>query len=151
MTADLIDSLAGIAEDSPLGQLRRQRTDIFRHTQGSHDVLVTPADPGGVSLAERAAIALLVAEFDEDSTLAAHYRSLLGKAGGPQESARWDALMVHADLVTGAPDAATASDLRKLESAGLSSRDIVAVSELIAFVSYQVRLLAGLRLLQAGV
>jgi uncharacterized protein YciW len=148
MSADLIDSLAGISEDSPLGQLRRQRADIFRHTQGSHDVLVTPADPGGVSLAERAAIALIVAEYDDDTVLAAHYRALVEKAGGIPQGERWDALLVHTDLLAGSPGAATSAHLRKLEAVGLSARDIVAVSQLIAFVSYQVRLMAGLRLLK---
>jgi uncharacterized protein YciW len=148
--SDVVDRIAGIAADSPLGQLRRQRTDIFRHTQGSHDALVTPADPGGVSLRERAAIALLLAEHDGDRDLSAHYRALLEPLGGMPAGARWDALQRHAKLLAAAPDDAAAEDLRRLQAAGLSSQDIVAVSQLIAFVSYQVRLLAGLRLLKAG-
>jgi uncharacterized protein YciW len=148
--SDVVDRVAGIAADSPLGLLRRQRADIFRHTQGSHDVLVTPADPGGVSLQERAAIALLLAEHDADLELAAHYYALLEPLGGMPAGARWEVLQRHTKLLAAAPDDATAADLRRLEAAGLSSRDIVAVSQLIAFVSYQVRLLAGLRLLKAG-
>ncbi len=148
MTADIVDTIAEIAETSPLGQLRRQRAEIFRHTQGSHDVLVTPEDPGGVSLQERAAIALLLAEHDRDEALAAHYRTLLDAEGGAPEGARWEALRVHAAMLAASPGEATARHLRNLEAVGLSSRDIVAVSQLIAFVSYQTRLLAGLRLLR---
>jgi len=150
MTVDTVDTIAGIAADSPLGAMRRQRADIFRHTQGSHDVLLTPADPDGVSLAERAAIALRMAEHDHDAALSAHYAKLLEQAGGMPHGPRWDALLRHTDLLAAAPGDATAEDLRKLEAVGLSARDIVAVSQLIAFVSYQVRLLAGLRLLQQG-
>ena len=56
--------------------------------------------------------------------------------------------MRHADLLAQAPAEATAEDLRKLEALGYSSRDIVALAQLVAFVSFQSRLLAGLRILQ---
>jgi uncharacterized protein YciW len=65
----------------------------------------------------------------------------------PQGS-RWDAILVHADMVAGAPGSARAEDLMKLQARGLSPRDIVVVSQIIAFVAYQVRLLAGLRALR---
>ena len=146
---DVTDTIAGIAPGSKLAELRRSRADIFRHTQGSHDVLLLPADPGGVSLRERAAIALILAEHDHDAALSAHYRKLLDQAGGPPEAGpRWNTLRAHTELLAGTPGQARSENIRKLEAAGLSSRDIVAVSELIAFVSYQVRLLAGLRILK---
>ncbi len=148
MSPDLVDRIAGIPADSTLGLMRRQRADIFLHTQGSHDVLVTPADPAGVSLQERAAIALVMAEHDHNAALAAHYRALSERAGGMPQGPRWEALLSHTKMLAAAPGDATADDLRKLEAVGLSSRDIVAVSQLIAFVSYQVRLVAGLRLLK---
>jgi CMD domain protein len=157
---DVIDAIAGIAPGSRLAELRRQRAEVFRHSQGSHDVLLLPSDPGGVSRAERAAIALRVALAAKDEKLAAHYRDLLRKAGGeallaPVEHpsagdspARFAALLRHVDLVAAAPGRATQADLRRLAALGLTSRDIVAVSQLIAFVSFQTRLLAGLRILQ---
>ena len=39
------------------------------------------------------------------------------------------------------------ASLAAIADAGLSPRDIVTISQLISFASYQVRLLAGLRLL----
>src|SRR5260221_3568691 len=51
---DVIDAVLGIAAGSPLAELRRHRPDFVRYTQGSHDVLLEPADPAGVSLLERA-------------------------------------------------------------------------------------------------
>ena len=45
MTTDIVDAAAGLAPDSPVAALRRQREAFVRHTQGSHDVLITPADP----------------------------------------------------------------------------------------------------------
>jgi CMD domain protein len=157
---DVIDAIAGLAPGSRLAELRRQRAEVFRHSQGSHDVLLLPQDPGGVSRAERAAIALRVALAAEDEKLAAHYRGLLRQAGGealvgPAEhpsggdaSARLAALLHHTDLVATAPGQATQADLRRLEALGLTNRGVVVVSQLIAFVSFQTRLLAGLRILQ---
>ena len=158
--ADVIDEIAGLELGSRLAELRRQRAEVFRHAQGSHDVLLLPQDAGGVSRAERAAIALRVALAAKDEKLAAHYRSLLRSAGGERliaavehpssgdASAKLAALLRHTDLVADAPRRATAANLRRLEALGLTSRDIVAVSQHVAFVSFQTRLLAGLRILQ---
>ena len=41
----------------------------------------------------------------------------------------------------------TEDDISALRSAGISEEDIVRLSELIAFVSYQIRLVAGLKLM----
>ena len=39
------------------------------------------------------------------------------------------------------------SDLEALRDAGLAARDIVTIAQIVAFVSYQVRVVAGLRAL----
>ena len=77
MTVDIVDAAAGLAPGSPVAALRRQREAFVRHTQGSHDVLITPADPAGVSLVERAAAALRVASIERDTALIALYRDRL--------------------------------------------------------------------------
>ena len=46
-TADLLDTIIAVP-DSVISRLRAQRPEIVRHTQGSHDVLLSPADPGGI-------------------------------------------------------------------------------------------------------
>lgn len=148
---DLINTILGIAPDSPLGRLRAQRPDILRHTQGSYDVLLHPTDPGGLSLAERALVALRVAEQAGHAGLAAHYRVLLqqreaGLASSP--SPRLQRLLDHVALVAATPGKATRAHIEALEQLGLSARDIVALSQLVAFVSYQVRAAFGLALLK---
>ncbi|MBI3516141.1 MAG: CMD domain protein [Proteobacteria bacterium] len=157
---DVIDAVAGIAEGSPLAALRAQKPDLVRYTQGSHDVLLAPADPAGVTLAERALIALRIAVLDEHGELAAHYRARLRAVGGDEAlvvaaqrgasaapSPRLAAILGHVDRLTAAPGSATPAHLEALLGVGLGPRDIVTISQLISFVSYQVRLLAGLRLL----
>jgi len=60
------------------------------------------------------------------------------------------AIARHADLVTLTPAAATEADIRALAQAGLSNPQIVALSELIAFVNFETRVAAGLRLLRSA-
>ncbi len=45
---------------------------------------------------------------------------------------------------------ATEQHIRQLEQAGLTSPQIIALSELIAFVNFQTRVAAGLRLLRSA-
>ncbi|MGL4287251.1 MAG: CMD domain-containing protein [Phreatobacter sp.] len=155
---DLIDRLAGIAQASPLALLRQQRPDIRAHMQGAYDALVNPPDAGHVSHAERAAIALRVARIERDETFAAHFRAVLDAAGAQDLVAavegaapgnpRLDALLAFADLVTSEPDRADGQEMARLRGFGLDARDIVAVTQLVAFMTYETRVLAGLRILK---
>ena len=151
--SDLVDTAAGLAADSPVALLRRQREAFVRYTQGSHDVLITPADPGGLSLIERAAAALRVAAIGRDNALTAHYRALLGAdpdaLDAPDVPPRLAAILRHVTLVATAPGTVTPANLDALRIAGAGPRDIVAIAQIVAFVSYQVRLVAGMRALAA--
>ena len=49
--------------------------------------------------------------------------------------------------MTGDTKSVVASDIDALKSAGVSEDDIVRLSELVAYVSYQIRLTIGLRLM----
>jgi uncharacterized protein YciW len=144
---DLLEAIIGVAPGSALSQLRAQRPAIVRHTQGSHDVLLSPADPGGLSLAERALVAARVAELSGHVGLAGHYRSLLADRGEPPHSQRQDAILRHVARVTTAPGTALRGHIDTLRAVGLDARDIVALTQIVAFVSYQVRAAAGLALL----
>jgi CMD domain protein len=154
MTSDIVDVAAGLAPDSAVAALRRQRDVFVRHTQGSHDVLIAPREPGGVSLVERAAAALRVASIECDAGLTAHYRERLREIGADvaaieaaQVAPRLAAILRHVALVTTAPGSAAQANLDALRDAGLTPRDIVALAQIVAFVSYQVRVVAGLRAL----
>lgn len=158
--SDVMDTLAGLTADSPLAALRRERPDVVRHLQGSDDALFTPADDGGFTRAERTAVALRIATLLRDSALEAHYGTLLATldpsgalAGTVQGKAeitevRWDAMLAHVDLVTRGPDRAERQDIDNLLVAGLSSHAVVSLSQLIAYVNFQSRVLAGLRMLK---
>jgi len=159
---DVIDTLVGLAPNAPLAKLRRERPDVVKHLQGSDDVIFAPADDGGLTPAERAAAGLRIAELLRDSVLVMHYRARLAtldpsgvlaktvEGGARLTDARWDAILAHVDLVTRGPGAATREDIEGLTAAGLSSHAIVSLSQLISFVNFQARVLAGLRMLKGA-
>jgi len=75
------------------------------------------------------------------------YRVLLGY----EEilGARLSAALEHAHLLVFRPRDASPAALQKLLDAGWSTTDIVTLSQLVAFLSFQIRVVAGLRALAA--
>ncbi|HEU5097419.1 MAG TPA: CMD domain protein [Roseiflexaceae bacterium] len=157
--SDIIHELAGIDPGSPLHQLRSQRPDVARYAQGSYLALLEPEDPAGVSRVERESIALRVALLSSNAALAGHHRARLRQLGatetlaaieqfpaGPALPDRLAAILRHIDLLTLDPAGASRQAIEALRANGLGARDIVTISQLIAFLSFQVRVLAGLRL-----
>lgn len=160
-TADILISAAGIGATDPLREVLAGRADILALTQQTHDSALMPVDAGGLSRAERAAIAVRVARHNQDEALTQHFTTLLEQADNAAEAAliadlsfsggddqRLQALIRHTDLVTRSPKDATGADIEKLRQAGVNDADIVRLSELLAFVSYQIRVAAGLRLMR---
>ena len=161
---DVIDHLVGSTPGSKLARLRAERPVLVAATQGSHQALFEPEDLGSVSHRERDGLALRVAVLTPSSELVAWHRERLAAQGedsatiaaferGPEGAgltAREVATLHHADIVANTPGKARPDDIAALKAAGFSPRDIVTISQLIAFVSFQARLLVGLRLVGEG-
>ena len=135
---DLLNDLLGPG----IAALRAARPDFVRYTQGSYDAMVAPAEPEGLTASERVLAARRVAELSGHAALAAHYGALPA-APGPRDAA----ILQHATLLATEPGKATRADIAALTAAGLSPREIVTLSQTVAFVAYQVRVAAGLALL----
>ena len=158
---DLVQREAGVIAGSPLHRALIGRADIMAMTQQVHDAALRPADPGGLSHAERAALAVRISRLNEDASLAAHYGVLLQAAGAEPDivaladPARKDisdrrlaALAAYTDLTTLAPRNTAAGDIDALKEVGIGDADIVRLAELTAFLAYQIRVIAGLKLMR---
>jgi CMD domain protein len=157
--ADIINYLAGIAADSELARLRAERPETLQFAQGSYSALLEPDDPGGVSKLERAAIALRVATLERCLDVAEFYRERVRTldmsdemiaaievgSDGAGLAARLSAILGHADLLTTSSRTGSPAAIESLREAGLTVTDIVTVSQLIAYLSYQIRMIATLR------
>jgi CMD domain protein len=157
---DVVAEIVGIKAGNALAEVLATRADIMVLTQKSHEAALAPAEPGGLTHAERAALACRVAKLNNDRAFERHFETLLERADGSDEAARiadmWfnggddrrlTALIRHTDLIAHAPRNASRGDIELLQDAGISDADIVRLSELVAFVSYQIRVAAGLRLM----
>ncbi|WP_454721111.1 MULTISPECIES: CMD domain protein [Cupriavidus] len=158
--ADVVDHVAGLVPGTATHALRHQRDKVAAATQGSYDALFDPALPG-LPLAERLLVALYAARLTPSPGLAAHYRRQLAAAGADAAQiavaehgdpatladARLRAMLAFTRALIEKPLDGDEAALRTLPAAGLSTPDVVTLAQLIAFLSYQARLVAGLNAL----
>jgi CMD domain protein len=161
---DIIDTLAGIDPASPLGELRANRPETYRFAQGSYLALLEPDDPGGVSRLEREAIGLRVATLERSQVLIDFHTERLLALGlsesfiaavtdfpeGFEGDDRLRAILKHVDLLTCSSRNGSPGAIANLKAAGLTDRDIVTVSQLIAYLSYEIRIIATLHALKGA-
>lgn len=152
---DITFTIGGFHGNPALEALRAQAPDIFAQIGAYYDAVLSP-EPGaenGLSPAERALVAQRVAERIPSPALDAWYGALLAERGGITTDAldlpRVGAMLERVALVNEHPDFSTAEDVQDLFAAGLTHGEVIALSQLIAFVHYQARLLAGLRAIGA--
>lgn len=74
----------------------------------------------------------------------------VGAEGKPVLGARLAAALEHAHLLVFRPRDASSADMKALLAAGWSETGIVTFSQLVAFLSFQVRVVSGLRTLAAA-
>lgn len=157
MDMDRTDRAAGLASRGAIRELRRVDAAAFASETGAEQAIFASMHPGAFPVVWRLATGARMAAAAGASTLAAILRTDAAAAGAdaatlaiadgsaPTDDALGAAL-AHADLVTRRPHAAGPADILRLQTAGFSDADIVALSELIAFVSYQARCAVGLAL-----
>lgn len=155
-TPDVIDTAAGLTEASPLFQARRFREGVVRATQASHDALLNEPVPG-LPTADRLRVAVHVCEAAGAAELAAHYRqrhrqqlAADGAGDAVQDSPTLAAALRFAAVLTTHPRAGDQQAIAQLKQAGLDDAAIVALAQLVAFLSYQTRVVAGLKAMAGG-
>ncbi len=158
---DVIDLTVPLATGDTLHALRRQRQKIVDATQGSYAAMFAPG-VAGVSVQERLLIALCACRLSGSPALAGHYRERLQREGAGHtllaagdgttapEDARTAALLGFTAKLIVKPIEGDRQAVQALQAVGLAPQAVVAVGQLIAFLSYQIRLHAGLRALAAA-
>jgi len=149
--ADVIDRAAGLAPGDPLHSARRFRAKVVGASEASHDALLRqPVE--GLSTADRLRVASHVCTIAGARTLAQHYEEQLDEAGGSAvpASAALPAMLRFAAALTTDPRRGDRAALDALRRAGLGDAAIVALAQLVAFLSYQLRVVAGLRAMRAS-
>ena len=155
---NIIETLVSAKPGSALADAMGKRTEILRLSQAAHDAVLLPRDPGGLSYGLRASLAARMARHNDNEALAAHYDTLVDRAGETDtvllatpgtnvSDPRTAEIVRHADMLTIAPRDATRANIESLRALGITDADVVRLSELAAFVNYQVRVIAGMILI----
>jgi uncharacterized peroxidase-related enzyme len=146
----VIDTAAGLAPSSALQTARRFRSTVVEATQASHEALLYEPVPG-LSTADRLRVAVHCCEAAEAHQMAAHYRALLvQQPAGDASTPALPAMLTWAGLLTTDPRRGDREALQALQAAGLADVAIVALAQLVAFLSYQTRVVAGLVAVEAA-
>ncbi len=146
---------SSIQENSPLMEALQTRSNVLQLTQQAEDAVLKPVDCGGWSHSLRAALAARIAVNNGLPELADHYASMISDdACKPVADTDNDGsgqnlshVVAYMDSVAVSPRDVVDTDISELQQQGVSDADIVRLTELNAFMAYQVRLVAGLRLL----
>lgn len=162
-TADVVDAILGAANTPRVAELRAHKPNLADELQAYYLALFEPevASAEAFPTVDRHLIAIRVASHTGSTAVADWYANLATEAGVPDTTitrARdittpWTdptplgASVRRADLVTTTPSATEPSHIQELKDAGLTPAGILSLSQVIAFVSYQLRLIAGLRAL----
>lgn len=145
---------SAVPEGSALAAALTSRESILQMTRQAEEAVLRPADCGCWSHSLRAALASRMARQHALADLADHYRGsikdsdCLPLADPDQDGeAQGQAVLIRfMDGVSQQPREVEAADIAQLQAAGISDADIVKLTELNAFMAYQLRLVAGLAL-----
>lgn len=146
---------SAIHENSPVRDALEARNNILQMTQQAEDAVLKPVDSGRWSHSLRAALAARIASQNGLAELAGHYASMVSddacrsivnidEDGDTQGLGHVVSFM---DRVAVRPRDVVGTDISTLQTNGVSDADIVKLTELNAFMAYQVRLVAGLKLI----
>lgn len=163
ISKDIVDQLVGLTPGTQTFDVRHKRDKVAAATQGSYDALFDPALPG-LPLADRLLVALYATRITPSPLLAAHYRAraveagvpaadiAVAESGKPADTAdpRLAAILEFTRKLIEKPVEGDEAALKTLPAAGVSTPAVVTLSQLIAFLSYQTRLVAGLVAMKAA-
>ena len=161
VTADVVHAILGVDDESAIAKIRNKKPEQIEALQAYYLSIFDPETVSSdqFSVADRALVAVRVASHS-GSTAVVNWYAELAESSGASESdidrARnvatpWTdetelgAAICRADRVTLEPASTESVHIEELAAAGLSPAAILSLSQVIAFVSYQLRFVAILR------
>ncbi len=145
--SDVIDAALNPAGRPRVREIRQAKAEVLRRTEAIGTAIFDGPAGRGIGAGLLFHIAARVAELGEAHRLAEHYRTRAAEHEFDPDGPRVVRARTHAELVTAEPARAGSDDVAALEVAGFDPEAIVTLSQLIGFVNYQVRVIAGLDLL----
>lgn len=161
--SDVIDTILGAKSAASVASLRASKPELAVQMQAYSDAVFIPAPDSArqLSPSERCLIAIRTASHSRSAPIVDWYEARARESGAEETSIakakmvsdpwngdrRSTAIMRHVDLIVTRPVDSSQEDMSALLDAGLTPGGIVALSQVVAYVSYQIRLIATLRAL----
>jgi len=159
---DLIDTLVGLTPGDALYATRHARAKVVNATQASQELFFAP-EGDSIPLEDRLMVALHASLLSRSEPLAAHYRQALDEAQPDAQAlaaiergdisglpdTRLKAMLAFTETLIMRPIEGDRNALQRLQAAGIATPDIVTLAQLIAYLSYQIRVVAGLKAMKA--
>ncbi|MCA9859363.1 MAG: hypothetical protein KC438_06545 [Thermomicrobiales bacterium] len=158
---DVIDSILAGRRTDRIAELRSEKPLLATQMQDYYDSIFSPAADSAaeVSIGDRFLIAIRTASHTGSTAVSDWYAAAAKESGVSAEEIAWARdvgtpwhgqdrrapMMRHVDLITSRPVDSSKDDIDALLTAGLSPAGIVIASQVVAYVSYQLRLIAALR------
>ena len=162
-TTDVVNAILNIEGGSPIAALRNQKPELATQLQDYYLALFEPDAESAAAfpVQDRYLVAVRVAAHTGSRAVADWYANLAREAGVLDdliarvhnteivwaEETPFGAAIRHADRVIKEPQKSEAAHLQLLKDAGYTPAGILSLAQVIAFVNYQLRLIAGLRAL----
>ena len=147
-------SMSGLELKSVAGRAVDNRSNIFNMSDAAEEAVLRPKEYGAFEHGMRAALAARIAFLNHEDALAHKY---LEDAGNFKEMANpsykgetkdLTSILLFMDKVAKDTRNVEAEDIATLQNAHVSDANIVRLAEINSFMAYQIRLIAGLRLMK---
>lgn len=147
-------SMSGLELKSVAGRAVDNRSNIFNMSDAAEEAVLRPKKYGAFEHGMRAALAARIAFLNHEDALAHKY---LEDAGNFKEMANpsykgetkdLTSILLFMDKVAKDTRNVKAEDIATLKNVHVSDADIVRLAEINSFMAYQIRLIAGLRLMK---
>jgi uncharacterized protein YciW len=149
-------SWSGLKTSSETKKAVQNRSNIFIMSDAAEDAVLRPKEYGAFDHGMRAALAARIAFQHQEDDLARRYMEDAGnfkKIANPTykgETKDLESILSFMDKVAEDTRNVKAEDITALKSAHVNDADIVRLAELNSFMAYQIRLIAGLRLMKGA-
>ena len=147
-------SMSGLELKSVAGRAVDNRSNIFNMSDAAEEAVLRPKEYGAFEHGMRAALAARIAFLNHEDALAHKY---LEDAGNFKEMANpsykgetkdLTSILLFMDKIAKDTRNVKAEDIATLQNVHVSDADIVRLAEINSFMAYQIRLIAGLRLMK---
>ena len=147
-------SMSGLELKSVAGRAVDNRSNIFNMSDAAEEAVLRPKEYGAFEHGMRAALAARIAFLNHEDALAHKYLEDAGnfkKMANPSykgETKDLTSILLFMDKVAKDTRNVKAEDIATLKNVHVSDADIVRLAEINSFMAYQIRLIAGLRLMK---